>query len=64
MSIKLEMSKAYEGVKWSYPRRVMEVMGFNSKLVDLMMKCVSIASFSILRNGVPTNHVVPSRELR
>lgn len=64
MSIKLDMSKAYDWIEWSYLRRVMEVMGFHLRLVELMMKCVSTATFSILINGTPMGHVVPSHGLR
>lgn len=41
MGIKLDMSKAYDRVEWTFLMTVMIMMGFDSKWVDLVMKCVS-----------------------
>lgn len=64
MSIKLDMSKAYDKVEWHYLWRVMEVMGLNVRMVNLIMDCVTSASYSILINGTPKDHIVPKRGLR
>lgn len=47
MSIKLDMSKAYDRVEWGYLNKVMEVIGFSPNLIKLIMKCVSTTTFSI-----------------
>lgn len=58
MSIKLDMSKAYNRVKWNYLRKVMSVMGFKPNMIELIMKCVSLTSFSILINEISKGHII------
>lgn len=39
-------------------------MGFQEDLVDLVMRCVTTATFSTLVNGRPTGHIIPQRGIR
>lgn len=64
MSIKLDMSKAYDRVECYFLRKVMEVMGLKLSMIKLIMSCVSSVTFSILLNGSPKCYLVPSRRLR
>ena len=51
MAIKLNISKAYDRVEWSYLESMMRWLGFTKKWINLMMLCVRIVSYSILMNG-------------
>ena len=64
MAMKLDMSKAYDRVEWNFLIKIMEMMGFHSKWIRWIYECVSTVSFSIMVNGEPRGHIVPSRELR
>lgn len=39
-------------------------MGLDAKMVELITGCVLSATFSVLINGIPKGHIIPSRGLR
>ena len=64
MAFKLNMSKAYDCVKWRYLERMMRTMGFPEKFILLIMKCVRLVTYSIMINGKKCGHIKPSRGIR
>lgn len=64
MSLKLDMSKAYDQIEWDYSENILVVLGFPNRIITLIMQCVSMTSFSILINGVPKGPIISSRGLR
>lgn len=64
VALKLDISKAYDRVRWDYLRHRMEGMGFSEKWIKWMMLCVTMVSYSISFQGSTIGPIVPSRGLR
>ena len=64
MTVKLDISKAYDQLEWGFLRQIMINMGFDPKWVQLAMKTITIASYSVLINGEPHGFIKPTRGLK
>lgn len=64
MAVKLDMSKAYDRIKWAYLEPKMKKMGFSDSWISLIMMCITSMTCSILINGEPKGTIIPSRDLR
>lgn len=63
MFIKLDMSKAYDKVHWSFLKSMLFAFGFCGAWIDWIMSCVTSSS-SVLINGIPSPNFSTSHGLR
>ncbi|KAF5458402.1 hypothetical protein F2P56_022431 [Juglans regia] len=64
MAIKLDMSKAYDRIEWSFLEAMLKQLGFCDSWCRLILRCVSSVSYSVLVNGRPGRKFKPTRGLR
>lgn len=63
-AFKLDMSKAYNRVKWGFIEKMIITMGFGDRWVNLIMHCVQLVFYSIMVNGRESEAFCPNRGLR
>lgn len=64
MSVKLDLSKAFDCVQWDFLEAAMLHLNLPPQIVSLIMECVTNPSFSITINGSPCGFFNSTRGLR
>eukprot|EP00253_Pinus_taeda_P021995 PITA_21995 len=64
MILKLDLSKAFDKLSWTYIQKILNAFGFSHMWVRWIMGLLSSSFFSILVNGYPSQPFRPSRGIR
>ena len=64
MTLKLDMSKAYDRVEWCCLEKIMEKLGFAKRWRCLVMNCVTSVTYAIRVNGSPMGCITPTKGIR
>ncbi|KAK3225143.1 hypothetical protein Dsin_005005 [Dipteronia sinensis] len=64
MTLKIDMSKAYDRVEWRFLKCIMMRMGFPLRWINLVIDCISTSSLGVVINGKISSEVFPSRGIR
>ena len=61
--LKIDLSKAYDRVSWTYLRVILSKMSFARNFITWIMSSLSSVSFSLLINGVATSFFKSGKDL-
>lgn len=64
VALKLDISKTYDRVEWSFLRHTMERLGFSNKWINLIMDCITTHFFYVVINSAAKGLIHPQRGLR
>lgn len=62
--IKIDLRKAYDTIEWPFVESIIREPGFLPQLVTWVMACITIFTYRILINGLPSPRFQASRGLR
>ena len=63
-ALKIDMSKAYDRIEWSFVRQMMLSLGFEDAWVNLIMMFVSSVRYMIVHDGYEIGTITSERGLR
>nr|ABN08038.1 RNA-directed DNA polymerase (Reverse transcriptase) [Medicago truncatula] len=64
IALKLDISKAFDSVSWSYLQAILCKLGFSPQWISWMMMCISTVEYHVIFNGDRIGPIIPGRGLR
>ncbi|XP_074315285.1 uncharacterized protein LOC141651471 [Silene latifolia] len=62
--LKVDLKKAYDSVNWEFMKQMLTFLNFPQKFIDLVMECITTASYSLVLNGEVFGHFKGAKGLR
>jgi hypothetical protein len=63
-ALKIDMTKAYDRVEWTYLHGCLSRLGFAPEWINTVMRCVTSGRYAVRVNRELTNPVIPTRGIR
>ena len=63
-SLKIDLSKAYDRVSWTFIHLLLIQIGMSLEMVEWILGCIQSTSFAVLINGAPSHFFFLARGLR
>ena len=64
MTIKVDLEKVYDRLRWDFIEETLEAIGIPEKLRNVIMYCITSSSMRLIWNGQPTEEFLPTRGIR
>lgn len=64
MTLKLDMTKAYDRIEWAYLRAMLQKLGFHEWWVHLIMQCVCSVNYTVVHGLKEMGPITPTRGIR
>lgn len=64
MATKVDLTKAFDQLEWSFLKHVLNLLSFPESFIKLVISCVTSPLYTILLNGAKLEPFSPSRGLR
>ena len=64
MAIKVDLKKACDRLDWNLLEDTLKEIGISTKLISIIMACISLCSMKVLWNGQTSDSFTPTRGLR
>lgn len=64
MAIKMDMSKAFDLVRWPFLRKILIKFGFSTTWVELVLKSLNTISYRLKVNGCLSDGIIPQGGVR
>nr|DAD23200.1 TPA_asm: hypothetical protein HUJ06_024663 [Nelumbo nucifera] len=62
--VKLDLSKAYDKIEWSFLLKVLLLRGFSERFCNVILHCVTCENMRMVLNVIPGSPIQPERGLR
>lgn len=64
VGLKIDVSKAYDGLEWNFIEGMLNKFGFHEVWIQRLMVCIQTVTYSFIQQGTIFGEVIPQRGIR